>query len=281
MKSFNHSFPHPVLGVFNDVRGSVGTSLTITLRKPFIQLSFTLDALTNETLHNLVQQGKVIPVIDMVCSATLFRETYINTYTIEIQSHELNKDVDVYIFLCAAEDFEYDNTGFHEDYSRTKFKIERGNILAIAGKYQFIARKVPSKPNLAQIIKVVKTKDENINIDYTNSEEIIIIYLPEEEYNKYEKCNENNSSEILIGSIVFPVLVDAFYFLQNSVSSNGDEGLVLWERVLKELVEWKKGDNAFEAALKVFAIKETSPIKLATTKTIEYIDELAKPKEDE
>ncbi len=76
MKFNNRMYPHPVLGILDDINGEFSCSLTVEsndkniILKPIIHIQ-------NTTLENYLKEDKVYACVHLYCRGTLFRDNFL------------------------------------------------------------------------------------------------------------------------------------------------------------------------------------------------------------
>ena len=71
MRYNNRLFPHPVLGIEDDITGEFSSELTYKSDKNFINLSITYK-LIEDFLHQLIEDGKAYFLTQVYCRATMY-----------------------------------------------------------------------------------------------------------------------------------------------------------------------------------------------------------------
>lgn len=177
--------------------------------------------LVNDSLLELLSMGRVSIVCVIECAGTMFRKNYnlsLEPTTIIIPLTDLNGKVSVSAFIVANEDIEnYFSEDFFDDYEDINFHIEKNDILAVDdgffNKIDFDEEQDTKKSSIFVIIKDKTIKDETMQIEYDSSK--IIISLPEEQWNTYEKTKRIKKFESMYFSIIaIPALSYALARLQ-------------------------------------------------------------------
>jgi hypothetical protein len=219
MRYDNRLFPHPVLGIDDDVHGEFGADLMYRSDKDFITLSPTFK-LTEDDLSNLIAMGKAIFVVQVYCRGTMFREIYKTISTIpapiKIASTKLAGEVEVHFFVCSINSIsKYYSENFNAEYNKTKFEVDLSDILAYGGKAKFTANKSPEElKSISSIIRVRNSQKKSHPMFNEYEGEKIEIMLCEEDYQSYQLTLRNRVfNNIIHSSIVLPALMDALYFM--------------------------------------------------------------------
>jgi len=217
----NISFPHPVLGVTNDVSSEIkmietnDVSINPKSHSYEIKVKYTFD---DEELKQMVQQGQAEFICEATCSNTLYREIIRSEkpkIKFEIPRKKVKGRVEFICFLVAKQNVEsYLNENFHSDYNGFTFDIEQGEILAYFGDFSFNADiKYEKLKAVSSFMEIVP--NEELTYTYVDLKKSKIeIQLPVETYKLYQSdfiCQEVRFAPIFHSSIVLNALLTALY----------------------------------------------------------------------
>ena len=218
-------FPYPLLNneklysQFKDSTFSLQYEELIT-NENYVLKDICCDV-SNVTLLNLISTNKASIVCVIECAGTMFRNCYklsIEPTNIVIPLTDLNGKINVSAYIVANEDIEnYFSEDFFDDYEGINFYIEKNDILAVDdgffNKIDFDEEQDTKKTSIFVIIKDKTIKDETMQIEYDSSK--IIISLPEDQWNTYEKTKRIKKFESMYFSIIaIPALSYALSSLQ-------------------------------------------------------------------
>lgn len=256
MKVNAKSYPHPVLGNGDDIAGIFKVDFNYELGRNEVVLSpaFTLK---NKTIENLINKKKASFVMEVECRNTFFRMSFSTDNPAEkfsIPAKNLRERVSVGFYVCATEDIKnYTPDGSHSDYQGMPFEIEKGDVLAVGGYCAFIAEKNfdPLRPPVSSFMSIREGRchEGPIEIDYTSDK--ITIELSKADWHNFINVKSQKVAEgVLHASVVFPVLVDAIYKVENFGSEYNDQN---WFGRLEAILDSKglKNKEPFEAAQKI------------------------------
>ncbi len=219
MRYNNRHFPHPVLGIEDDIVGEFSAELTFKSDKENITLSSTF-RLNEQYIQKLLDNGKAYFLIQVYCSGTMYREVFKTKSSlpepIKIPSFKLKGEVEVHFFICAVNDIDdFFSTNFNTEYKGTKFSIQKSDLLAYGGKAKFTANKSPEElKSVSALIRIKNSHQKNHPMWNEYDGEKIEIMLCEEEYNNYQVVLKNKVfHNLLHSSIVLPALIDALYYI--------------------------------------------------------------------
>jgi hypothetical protein len=252
MKYNNRLYPHPVLGIMDDIKGIFSCNLSVESDKDVIVLkpAFSLD---NHDLEELVKSGDANLCIHVYCRGTMFRESYeikdIVSGEIKINASDLNGETEVDFLICSNKEVSnYNNSNANQIYGQNIFQIEKGDILAYGGKGKFFANKSPEQLKaVSSIMKIKKGNFKNGPFYNEYGDKFVTVYLSEIDYNYYYEFKENKKLiNILHASIVIPSLMEAIYFMKgNDVGSNEFEESE-WFKIITNNLDTIKGNTVLE-----------------------------------
>src|SRR5688572_14093538 len=229
MRYNNRHFPHPVLGIEDDVLADFSAELTYKSDKDYITLT-TIFRLNEQSMQHLIEEEKAYFLIQVYCSGTMFREVFKAKSAlpdlIRIPSLKLRGDVEVHFFICAVKDIDnFFSKSFNPEYKGFKFSIQRSDILAYGGKAKFIANKSPEElKSVSALIRVRNSQKSDHSMWNEYEGEKIEIMLCEEDYNNYQIVLKNRVfNNLLHSSIVLPALIDALYFIDTPEAKDSSE----------------------------------------------------------
>ncbi len=248
MARSNKFYPSPVLGNGDDIQGIFEAKMVTGLSSATVSIDSEY-ILNNSTIEQLILDKKATFTMQVECSNTFFRVAYTSFETehrVEINSMELRGKVTVTFLVNALEDIpNYHPAGLHGDYGDTPFAVFKGDVLAFGDSGSFIADKEfdPLSAPIGSFFRVVKSgeKEAPISVDYDN--EMVTIYLADKDHEDYTALVESKTAEDIIhGSLVFPVLVEAIFM--STMKKMQNEGL-LWLERLTDICNEKKLDTDF------------------------------------
>ncbi len=254
------SFPHPVVGVGDDVSGSLGCNAP--------ELDFGVDsttlginglAVTNPTIAGLIQQGDAAFTLRISCGATYYRETF-QTHDAQLQhvlpSAKLLGDVKLQVRVCTLKRIEnYRPEGLHPDYEGRSFTVQAGDVLAVGDDFTVKADKQfdPLATNIPSIMRIIRGKHEKGPFQVNFSREQIVIALSVEDHSRYGLAS-NVAPGVIHAAIVFPVLCEAIARVRNQSDENDMLAESRWFQRLKDMMEARgieEDESLVEAAQKL------------------------------
>lgn len=244
MKFKDYSFPHPVLGLGDDVGGTASVKKldndeTMDNENYLLTIEYELD---NPDLQKLVKEKKAVFLCEINCTGTLFRKS--ETCASPIQIVSIPKDgvrdkVELLFLLVSAEPIpDYTNSKVHSDFDGYKFDIEKGDVLAYLGESFFIAGIAYQKLKaVSAFMEIIRGENESGDFNIILGSQKIQIQLSKNDYEKYCDRRIGSSFEnasIIHSSIVLPTLIHALYQLSKK---NSDVTEYAWANLIKFRLE--------------------------------------------
>jgi len=235
----NRNYPHPVLGIGDDfIDSNINVDLKISSDGLRIEIT-PIFILNNKELNDIILKGIATYISHIYCRGTLYREVFRTQRSLSepiiIQAEKLNGEVEIDFFICAHKKIDnYKSIAFNSEYTHTEFQIDRGDIIAYAGKGKFYANKVPEELKSISALMNIDCSNkskEPMYLDYSG--EKITIMLSIEDYNNYKLIKSNPQYYgVILSSLVLPALIEALYFLEDETSK--DFKVNAWYKALKD-----------------------------------------------
>lgn len=204
--------------------------------------------LTEEKIIGYIKEGKAEIVCIVESPSTMYRKKFVlplETSTIRIPLTDLNNKVNVSAFVIAKEDIDdYYSNDFLDDYEGITFSIEKHDIIAADDGYvntiDFDDIDDNQKNSIFIIIKDTSITNGSMQVEYNSNN--IVISLPEEQWNIYDKTKRNTKFEEMYFSIIaVPALSYALSSLQK-----GDGEPVSVDSIKIESKWFNSFSNAYE-----------------------------------
>lgn len=185
-------------------------------------------ALTDTTLTELLERGKLRGAFIVECSASVYRGRFdISTtpYDLHVSAHEINGNVVASCYLYATEEIAgFKSTGFVADYAGYSFDIDKFDILAVDDGFKFKIELDPTEDDkVASIFTVVKKEDTGDIMTYDYDDKKIIVRLPSKYYNCYDNIKTKREyNNIAFAMLAIPVLAGCLEDVCSRYYSLGD-----------------------------------------------------------
>lgn len=253
MPSSHISFPHPVLGNRDDVRGAFRLLADSTYRPNTIGVQFNLEfELNSPELEQMLLDDEVRGVVTVECRRTFYIETkeldlsssgdHRYRARIEIPRTEIAGGVSVQVVLVAAEDFQdFKLSSFHEDFEGATFKPGLGQILALTDRVKFHIDQEwdPLDPPTSSFLKIVVAEfplDGDIQVDPDGED--IQVTISRELKASVDALPAQMRDEYVLAAIVLPALAEAIALQEQEESKasgqRDDAEPRTWERAVDQ-----------------------------------------------
>jgi hypothetical protein len=249
----NRNYPHPVLGIGDDfVNGNMNVDLKISSNGQQIEIT-PIFILNQKDLSEIILKNTATYLSHIYCRGTLYREVYKTqkklSEPIVIQAEKLNGEVEIDFFICASQRIpQYKSQAFNQEYGATDFTIDRGDIIAYAGKGKFYANKAPEELKSISALMNIDCSGKNrepMYLEYPG--EKITIMLSIEDYNNYKLMKNNRQYfGVILSSLVLPALIEALYFLDDETSNEFKENA--WYKTLNDYKQKSKYNEPLRMA---------------------------------
>jgi hypothetical protein len=212
MKINNLSFPHPVLGIGDDVSGNYSVECQVELGRETATLHIK-QTLSNKTLEGLILDKKAVYNVEVHCRQSLYRKSFLfsqKEHKISIASFDLLNKVEVNFFINAACDItNYCIDGSNTDYNGYSFEIAKGDILAYGGSVNFPAEKDwQSFMAVTSFMDIREYPAEEGPVLYELTQEKVVIQLAKKDFEKYNSVRTAQYLyPIFHSSIAYPALL--------------------------------------------------------------------------
>lgn len=218
MKLDNLLFPHPILGLGDDISGNIElVNPQIISYSDEYEINVTLQFENNDLL-NLIDTNTAEYYCEVNCSNTLFRKVYCSdaeTLKFFLPKKEVKGKV-VFDFYIVAKDAisDYTNSSANPDIREYKFDIDKGDILAYFGKFEFNADiKYNKLKAVSSFLEIVPSEDSTFLVVDLDSPKIVV-KMPLDEFEIFSNnsiSKNQDYSAIIHSSVVLNSLLIALY----------------------------------------------------------------------
>ena len=198
MKVRYRHFPHPVLAPFSDDfnKGFFNSDIDVEISKNNYNIVADLN-LSNYDLESFIGKEEAKFGIHLECSFTQFRMLKKSTnekINFSVPAELLDGEVEVSSFIFADKNIDnYNCDSFNSLFKQYNFSVNKGDVLAFGGQFNFTAEKdFDSLKNIPSIFEVQSNDNENPPaLDVSLNSEKIMIFLPPESFEQYKRIKEN------------------------------------------------------------------------------------------
>ena len=230
MKIDPRQYPYPVLSYFSDdfVTGKFKIKVKIDYKKEN-EIKFKAECkLTNQELKKLVEeQGKAQYALHFECPSTRFRKLITfnsQSFSFNISSDMLNDKVEVCPVILSTDVIsDYQNKGFHSDYSGVSFKVKKGDILAVDEEIIInFEKNIDSLKEVPSIFSVQPNESNDappFDIEALSNDKLII-KLSEDNFKNYKMLKQNQNLHTTLASmLILPTLISLLERIKNEIET--------------------------------------------------------------
>ena len=205
-------FPYPVLNNNKQYSQYKNSTLSLEYNEVITDEYLILDNIRCNIDCNymkaLLNEGFAEAVCIVECPQTMLRKHYILTddmNDIKIPLMDINGKVDISLFIVAKRDIaNYKCNDFLDDYSDYDFFVEKNDIIGIDDGYtsriEFNEKESSEKSSIFIVIKDTNITDKTMRVE--RADEKIIISLPQDQWNEYDKTNRIRKFQNLYFAII-------------------------------------------------------------------------------
>jgi hypothetical protein len=178
MRKLSKGYPHPVLGIDDDIVGEFKVRVEISYQEIEKALAISLSyELINSDLENLMIANKAELVATVYCPSTMTTWTT-NTASIFVPKDAL-RDKFVLNAVIVANDrlVEYSSDTFADIFEGLSFTVEKGGILADGGQQSFFLDDLEENRSMNSLFHFVPLTNQDI-VDYSFDSNRITIRTP-------------------------------------------------------------------------------------------------------
>lgn len=205
-------FPYPVLN--NNKLYSQYKNATLSLEynevitEEFLILDNIHCNIDSTYIKSLLYEGYAEAVCVVECAQTMLRNHYVLTdemNDIKIPLMDINGKVDISLFIVAKKDIpNFKCNDFLDEYSDYEFYIEKNDIIGVddgfTSRIEFNEEDDTEKSSIFLVIKDTNILDQSMRIELADDK--IIISLPQEQWNEYDRTKKIRKFQNLYFSII-------------------------------------------------------------------------------
>lgn len=222
MSSNNYSYPHPILGNYDDILPMLKEKECLDAKvvsdAEFHYYQFTLN-IEDQTILDLIADGKAQYAIHYRCRDTLYEDVKYgkeNIQNVVIPRKDVIGGIDFFTYVVATEDFTYSNPSANPIFMGASFDVHHNEPLVIFPRhYDTLDLTYHVLKHYSSIL--VPVPDDNIegNDILVKSEEKIEVHISKEAYEKLKKVNKPGNAQEIISSYVQTALLTSLFELFN------------------------------------------------------------------
>lgn len=206
MRTENVSFPYPVLGISDDITptleetGCAKPDITIEEVGDSFHISILLK-LNDSDILNYIHNEYAEFSVEVSCHSTMLRickSSPTPEFSFTIEKKLLNGKLEFESFVIAKKDIlDYKNDGLNPDYEGHVINLHKGDLLVAYNKCSYpLNLDLRNIRNIKSFITVQRnTRDNEHSVTYDLDSPKILILLPNEMMDEYNKKSVNSGEE--------------------------------------------------------------------------------------
>ena len=244
----SYLYPYPVLSSFSEdyINSIFDVNYTIREKGFKTQILVANFILDDKVIEELILEDKASMILHVECPRTTLRKAY------RLEKHQRNIEIiiddkimmqrlDVTGIVVLNQDMNtYKNNNINPLFFGENYEIknlDKGNIIAVSLTQEVdLPYNEDDFENVSSVIKVGLSKDDLMIVEMDG--DIIIIKLPEEQYNQYYRLSDTEYSNIVMTSSILPSLM---YILDRmSSKENPIDTELIWYKVIEGKLKIKE-----------------------------------------
>jgi hypothetical protein len=213
-----YSFPHPVLGVGDDMVGEFNADIQVERKSEARTLQFriTKTQIDNEYIKSFVDKGKAGLLVKIYCSSTYKTWAIVDPGEyFDLDEDDVANKIEAQVFVIAKEQIaSYQDESFNPAYQGVGFVVDENEVLAVSGKVTLPIEKLNEKLGLGNIFHF-RAQSPDMPISFGYQQDKIHVRYPtgpggEDPVNLLFKLSPWTAYNLFI----LPALTGAFEFIE-------------------------------------------------------------------
>jgi len=246
-------FPHPVLGIADDVAGDIRLQIEIerNLENKSIIFKIIENEIVNEYFKELINQGKAAVLFKVYCSSTFKTFNFLNVIDdFEIDEKEICNKVEIEPYIISTQiNKQYADTTFNSEYESQVFEVNKYDIIGLLGRLTVPIDQKYEKLGIGNLFVFEANEDDTkpLSFDLT-LHKIHIKYPPTKDGEHPPNAMFHKNAWVAFNIFIVPALSEAFRILQDPLKA-GDVTDLEWYEVLNDLLpESERSTDPFASA---------------------------------
>lgn len=205
-------FPYPVLNNNKQYSQYKNSSLSLEYNEVITEEYLILDNIRCnidcDYMKVLLNEGYAEAICVVECTQTMLRNHYVITdemNDIKIPLMDINGKVEISLFIVAKQEIiNYKCNDFLDEYMDYDFVIEKNDIIGIddgfTSRIEFNEKGDSGKSSIFLVVKDTNITDQTMRVEL--GEDKIIISLPQEQWNEYDKTKRIRQFQNLYFAII-------------------------------------------------------------------------------
>lgn len=246
-------FPHPVLGISDDVEGVMHLQIETerNLENKSIVFRIIENEIVNDYFKDLIKQGKASVLFKVYCSSTFKTFNFLNVAdSFEIDEREICNKVEIEPYIISTQiNKEYADATFNPEYESQVFEVNKYDIIGLLGRLTVAIDQKYEKLGIGNLFVFEANEDETkpLSFDLTLNK-IHIKYPPTKDGEHPPNAMFHKNPWAAFNIFIVPALNEAFKILLDPVKAT-DVSDLEWCDVLNDLLpETERSTDSFSNA---------------------------------
>jgi hypothetical protein len=247
----DRSYPHPVLAPFKDdvLPNRFEFLLNVSPDVDNYYLDFKFEY-ANATLSSLIENGHAAHSVHVECRQNFYRRIFSfpeRSKQHTISSNELVGRVEVTGFIEAQTTLDqYRIEGSHQDYGVSTFRVQLGDVLAVAPSRTFDAyNDYDPLRQISSILDIRRSKDkEEGEMEIDTDDNRIVATLSQRDFDRYTELKPDKTiGPLLANQVVVPAILEAIHEIRSTNEDDAEFAMrKRWFRSISKKLEDLKID---------------------------------------
>lgn len=233
-------YPHPVLGISNDIAGHIQLEIEAERNPEKRSISFKIIQfeIVNDFFKELISKEKASVLFKVYCSSTFKTFNFLNVKdNFEINENEVYNKVEIEPYIISNQiNTEYFDSTFNNEFDNQIFEVNKYDVIGLLGKVIVPIDKKYEKMGLGNLFVFEPNEDETkpLSFDLT-LDKIHIKYPPTKDGEHPPNAMFHKNAWTSFNIYIIPALTEAFRILQDPIKADDVSGLE-WSQVLNDLL---------------------------------------------
>lgn len=250
MNIISKCFPHPVLGLSDDITG--GIKLDIEIERNQINKSIVCKIvekkIDNNYFNKLISDGEASILFKVYCSSTFKTFSFINPPGLfEINENDVCNKLEIEPLIISTNNISsYFDNSFNEEFDNQKFEVNKYDIIGVLGKITVPLDHKYEKLGIGNLFVFEPNDDFSKPLSFElGLDKIYIKYPPTKEGEHPPNAMFHKNAWSAFNIFIVPALEEAFRIMGNPDQAREAEHLE-WFQVLDDILpESERDPNPF------------------------------------
>lgn len=247
MNNIQKYFPHPVLGLSDDVSGEIKIMIEIERNQLNKSIVFKIieSKIENIYFETLIAENKASLLFNVYCSSTFKTFNFLNPASFfEINENEICNRVEIEPFIISnnSNDSYFDET-FNPEFDNQTFDLNKYDIIGVLGKITIPLHHEYEKLGIGNLFVFEPNDDYTKPLSFSMTlDKIYVKYPPTKEEEHPPNAMFHKNPWAAFNIFIVPALAEAFRIIQNPEKAEDVKELE-WYRIITDLLPESERDT--------------------------------------